>query len=368
MHTPQNESKYYPALTGVRALAAWAVYFHHYTPDATKVGDVIYSIAKELHVGVTLFFVLSGFLIHNRYADRVNLSYSFLVRYFSSRFSRIYPVFCVVVVLNCGYFTGQNYFSSGSFDWIILIKHIFLELTFLKGFSDNFKFIGVPPSWSLTVEETFYFLFPLIVVWLKHVSMRWIWLATVAIGFLLLLFGSWMNYHSFFSPWQFMVSYTFWGRATEFFIGMLLSVSMSNKKNVSQTNVGSWQTWSGIVGCFVGTYIISLFQDEGRSHGIFHVYGMATNNLFMPLAIGLLLKGLIFERSWLRFILSTKGMQLAGKASYVFYLIHVGFIYQIFYSWTQSNIVLFVAINVVSILVYLYFEKPCQYYISNKWI
>src|SRR6478735_4275673 len=56
-----------PALTGVRAIAMYLVFFHHFNPPESATGSFIRGLIKEGHLGVTMFFVLSGFLIAYRY-------------------------------------------------------------------------------------------------------------------------------------------------------------------------------------------------------------------------------------------------------------------------------------------------------------
>ena len=66
----------FPALTGIRALAAFMVYIHHYNPFSIEFfGKYIHDFFSEFHIGVTIFFVLSGFLICNRYFDEPNFSF-----------------------------------------------------------------------------------------------------------------------------------------------------------------------------------------------------------------------------------------------------------------------------------------------------
>ena len=59
---------YLPALTGVRALAAYLVFLHHFNPFQPQgVTQFLHRIVLEFHIGVPIFFVLSGFLITLRY-------------------------------------------------------------------------------------------------------------------------------------------------------------------------------------------------------------------------------------------------------------------------------------------------------------
>ncbi len=53
---------YFNALTGLRAMAAYMVYAHHFNPIPKNYA--VHGLVNELHIGVTLFFVLSGFLFH----------------------------------------------------------------------------------------------------------------------------------------------------------------------------------------------------------------------------------------------------------------------------------------------------------------
>lgn len=55
---------YYPALTGLRALAAWLVFVFHFNPFGQ--GSAGWWLAEQFSSGVGLFFVLSGFLITSR--------------------------------------------------------------------------------------------------------------------------------------------------------------------------------------------------------------------------------------------------------------------------------------------------------------
>ncbi len=134
---------YFKSLTGLRAVAAIFVCLHHYSKHFNLDDNVISKYFSECHIGVTIFFVLSGFLITARYlpvASTVPLKY-----YIAGRFSRIYPVFFAVTLL---YFILDPAFN---------LKSLFFNLTFLKGFYPPELFSGVRQGWSLTVEECFYF-------------------------------------------------------------------------------------------------------------------------------------------------------------------------------------------------------------------
>ena len=61
---------FFPALTGYRAIAAWIIFIYHFFPfNNPKIPDFIKNVIGEFHIGVDMFFVLSGFLITYRYID-----------------------------------------------------------------------------------------------------------------------------------------------------------------------------------------------------------------------------------------------------------------------------------------------------------
>ena len=88
----------FPELTGVRGLAATMVFWHHYVPAPSVVGAFLYSFLQEMHMGVSVFFVLSGFLIYLRHSSTESFHRVSLIRYCFHLFARIYPMYFLVVV------------------------------------------------------------------------------------------------------------------------------------------------------------------------------------------------------------------------------------------------------------------------------
>src|SRR5215207_8097819 len=84
-------------LTSLRMIAALLVFLHHYYPFAAEPRSANFwqSIALEGHIGVTVFFVLSGFLITLRYYNtfKSKPSREQLFDYIRKRIARIYPLY-----------------------------------------------------------------------------------------------------------------------------------------------------------------------------------------------------------------------------------------------------------------------------------
>ena len=88
-------------LTGIRAIAAFMVFFHHNNMfSEKKFGIFIHDFVKELHVGVTMFFVLSGFLICYRYYDNIEIrNKKWILIYIQNRIARIYPMYFIMTTI-----------------------------------------------------------------------------------------------------------------------------------------------------------------------------------------------------------------------------------------------------------------------------
>lgn len=85
------------------------------------------------------------------------------------------------------------------------------------------------------------------------------------------------------------------------------------------------------------------------------------------LGIAPLVWGLIFEDTWIRRFLGSKWMVLLGKSSYIFYLIHKGFIPVFINDYISDNkLIIFVLLNIISIILYYSMEEPLNRFIRNS--
>jgi peptidoglycan/LPS O-acetylase OafA/YrhL len=343
--------KYIPALTGLRAVAAYMVFIHHYIPAyKEELNSVVYGILNEMHVGVTIFFVLSGFLIANKYLFVSEANY---INYFVKRFARIYPVYILLTLLTLALKYGAYTIPND-----ILITN----LTLIKGYFKEFKFSGIAQTWSLTVEETFYLLVPFSFVLIRRNSNYLILIPaiTLAIGVTLVLSIGKLDYHGLFKSFNHLFNYTYFGRVIEFFTGIGLYYFM-NRNRIPSISISYTLLGVGII--ILSLAGIYLFKNDNVNYGIHTIGGMLINNIILPIfGISVLFIGLIRESTVLSKILATKTFEILGKASYIFYLIHMGVLTDVIMNFLNSettNIALtFFTINVVSILLYYSIEKP----------
>lgn len=376
-------NSYIPALTGVRAIAAFLVFFHHFNQ-----ADFIYPIRRtlnEFHMGVTMFFVLSGFLICMRYYDTCEISSDWFRKYIKNRIARIYPMYALLTLFTflIAFTFGAEPSVMAGFGSPILL--VLLNIFFVRGFFDDLKFTGVGQGWSLTVEESFYFLAPLFFVKMKK-NMRNIILLPLLLlgaGTLLVLIFSNFNFYGFFGNFTFMFLYTFLGRCVEFFIGMGLALIILKADEADRKT--PLFTILGILGIAGSIGILACLPLDGREYGLYHPFGIFTNNVVLPIGIALFYFGVIKEASFVRRFLSTDTMQLLGKSSYIFYLLHIGVIANFTKEWTWVGIdkmfnwmyengmdwfpehvndtllyigIVFIVLNLISIVLYKSIEEP----------
>lgn len=350
---PEKNSLRYDALTGVRALAAFLVFLHHNNHFPRSF--FVHSLVNEFHTGVTIFFVLSGFLIAHRYMDLPGFHFR---TYMVNRLARIYPVFFLLTVLT---FWLKDGLSS---NLVLLV----LNLTFLKGFSEEFIRSGIWQAWSLSVEASFYLLAPVFFLLIRF-RQHFLWflpLIMVCLGLALVMLFSGLGPHGFFASFHFMLIYTFFGRSCEFFSGIGLAVLMKKGFSVN----GKLSTYAGLAGICLCIFLISLFGNETES-GIIHPAGIILNTLILPLiGIGPLFYGLIREKTIVSNILGSRPFVLLGKSSYVFYLLHAGTIQSLFPAFCPEHKLLsfilhFLLLNVLSILIFTLIEEPLNNFIRR---
>jgi peptidoglycan/LPS O-acetylase OafA/YrhL len=147
------------SLDGLRCLCIMAVLWHHGSVWGTMATQA--PLLTRGFLGVDFFFVLSGFLITTlllREAAR-NGQFS-LSAFYRRRFLRIVPVYFFLVTAISVYFVwvkGQEQYAG-------LVPYYYLFLA-------NFLSSDIPmlaPTWSLSVEEQYYLVWPLLLMLLPQ--------------------------------------------------------------------------------------------------------------------------------------------------------------------------------------------------------
>ena len=155
----KNKVKHYPALDGLRGLAILLVIFYH------NFGFINYSVFGW--VGVDLFFVLSGFLITAILLNTVNAE-NYLKNFYARRILRIFPLYCLSLII---FLFILPYFFPLKAQAQFYLDHQWWYWLYLQNWLLSFHF-PITTSylnhyWSLAVEEQFYLIWPLIILWLR---------------------------------------------------------------------------------------------------------------------------------------------------------------------------------------------------------
>lgn len=116
-------------------------------------------------LGVTFFFVLSGYILSLNYLDKFQRGTADLKSFFVARFARIYPLYIVSVVMCVPYvFTNPSLSSYGHHITELRANPLSAALMYLLGaeshWSNKVGRLTVLPSWSISTEFFFYLLFP----------------------------------------------------------------------------------------------------------------------------------------------------------------------------------------------------------------
>src|SRR5271155_898494 len=119
---PPSSNHHVPALDGVRFMAALCVLLGHAIsilqsdPNAPIEGILEFLLGNLAGLGMTLFFILSGFVIHLNYRETAGLGRGGTARFLIARFARLYPLYILVF----GYAFGELLWALGYFDGHVL--------------------------------------------------------------------------------------------------------------------------------------------------------------------------------------------------------------------------------------------------------
>jgi len=391
------EANYVPALTGVRAMAAYLVFISHFCDQFDEnFPHLLQRFLGEFHIGVSLFFVLSGFLITFRYYDKFKgLSGEWFKQYLKNRVARIYPMYALLTIAAFVY-----YFVSK--DPVIIggdqnantnpILLLVLNITFLRGFFYQFWNTGIAQGWSLTVEECFYFSAPIIFLIAKKYHKFYIQpLIITAFAVSIFLIFRNVNFYGFFGNIYFVLLYTFFGRCFEFFVGVQLAKIVLKKGFGRKTKFNI--TYPAFLMIFVCVLVMALQTPvKPWIAGLESPVGVFTNNYVLCICVAFFFYGLLTEETLFKRFLALPFIELLGKASYIFYLIHLGWMYKLIssafnalndsvfklydkwgvdwhspfeYNWLNL-LYAFIVLNAVSVTLFKLIEEPLNHYIRKS--
>lgn len=134
-------------ITFTRFVAALAIVISHFNKDLFLYHlPYVSEVFLRANVGVSYFFILSGFIMIIAYHRKERIGYA---DFYRNRFARIYPLYVIGLLL---YFITRHSGFNG--------YNLVLYLSGLQSWIPGKAMILNFPGWSISVEFLFYLLFP----------------------------------------------------------------------------------------------------------------------------------------------------------------------------------------------------------------
>lgn len=345
-----------PALTGLRAIAAWwVVAYHVRNLFSAYASPEMMGFLAAGYTAVDLFFILSGFVIYLNYAPRLTPTRASVADFAVRRLARIYPLHLLILLAMVGYVFVLWQFDDDPLNATYSLQQLALHLLLVQGWGFTDLIGWNIPSWSISTEALAYLSFPLI-------------------AFL----GGWQR-----RPTWLLI-------AAPILVALLLHAVFEAR---GDAKLGDDIPANGLVRCIlqfaIGTMLCELYlRWRHRGAGLSVVLLGATTvlvggfvafgwpeTLAIPLAWTTLVLGLALW-PWERFnVLAARPLVYLGDISYSTYLVHyfafILFKHLFIPTWssvTPATAILFFAIVfLLSALLYRGFERPAQRWVIDRW-
>jgi len=402
------------SLTGLRFLAALSVAVAHGAAVTLRLEGSPYMLKEWLEstagFGMTLFFVLSGFVIHFNYRDLiVDRGFSGVAQFLWARFARLYPLFFLILMIDI--LLGSSLYSAlagnpADFAAVLRALPYFLLLvqSWVYSVIEQNALIyqigrNVPLTWSISTEWFFYLAYPGVLYFILRIrrpatiltaalvwSAAWILLVSMLFdrspemtAWAVARFGevadttksiqdSFFRWLLYFSPYL---------RIGEFVLGCLtaqLFLSLQDRE------IGSAEAKLAAVIGWIAVVTIPLFLYLEYAPGSDNFLVKLSFNYGLAPSIAILIFCSARYDSCLSRFLSTRSMVMAGEASYSIYLIHM-LIYFNFVGLTPPLpatglitavmiirlVFLLVLIILISLGLHAYFEAPARDWLRAFW-
>ncbi|MCQ9636415.1 acyltransferase [Chryseobacterium sp. WG23] len=331
-------------ITFTRFLAAMAIVISHFNKDMFlyKI-DYISNIFLKANVGVSYFFILSGFIMIIAYHKKDRINY---FDYYKNRFARIYPLYVLGLLLYLvTRYSGFSFYKA------------FLYLLGFQSWIPGEAMILNFPGWSISVEFLFYLLFPLLYNHFYSKGNKSIWVITIIIWIvtqvICSLYAVSQYYEGPHTESHELLYYFPLMHINEFLVGNLAGLFFV--KNHKQKNYDV-----PVIVIFLLILLALIFVPLFYHNGLMAL-------LFIPLIV-LISK----NNGTLTRIFSLKPLEYLGEASYAVYITHIPVLYILReilepYNLGIDNIfwIYMGTLIITSALFYQFIEKPLRDYLKK---
>ena len=341
---------YRPEIDGLRAIAVIAVILYHAQINFFE--NIFFSGG---FIGVDIFFVISGYLITSLIIKELLQTNKFSFLYFyERRFRRLIPVlfFVMLASLPLGWFlllpTSFVEFSKSIISSIAFGSNFFFYFSEIQYAAEDSFLKPFLHTWSLSVEEQFYIIFPLLFVFLFKYLKKNIFYVIIIFIIISILFANTLSLSN-----QSLSFYILPTRGWELLSGSLLAyLEYTKGKNASKPIIKELLTTTGLV-------LIILSFVYFTDNTLHPSYLTIVPILGVCIIIWFADKSTLVGK-----ILSTKIFVGLGLISYSLYLWH----YPSFafarigenFETLESKILIIFLTIILSILSFFLIEKPCR--------
>jgi peptidoglycan/LPS O-acetylase OafA/YrhL len=353
-----------PALTSLRFFAAFhVVIFHLLATQVVRGPEWFQKLSSVGYVGVSFFFVLSGFILVYTYAGRT-LS---LKDFWRARFARIYPAYAFSLLFTAPFF----FFVVLKLDIPFFVwpkAHLKLAsglvVTLLQAWVPAAALTWNPVAWSLSVEAFFYLLFPFLILILIRRSQPQLlliaaasWLASLALSTSYMVLNpdhlTVINSDVLGAFWLNAIKFHPLARLPEFLLGMACGFLFLRSRRDSKLALP-------LVLFGVAGFGIVVYFGDAIPYSVLHTALLAP-------AFAAIVYGFALRPRW-GTLLENRLLVLCGDASYSLYLLHSMIMGMYFHTSTGqlrfqsfSGVFVFVLLAIgVSALVYRFIEEPAR--------
>ena len=209
-------------LTFLRFIAAILVVIYHYGKNIYPFNlGFIHGLVDRGAVYVSFFFVLSGFVLHLTYANKMPTLRVFYLK----RVARIVPIYFASIILTFVAFS----LSGRPFPPLDPLIQLTMINAWIPKYALVFNYVG----WSISVEIFFYLIFPVWVVFFRRTNSAILYIATLGLLILTQLTSMYFSEHTL------AVSFHPLFHLNSFLIGMLAGRVYLNSKQSNLPNIYS---------------------------------------------------------------------------------------------------------------------------------
>jgi peptidoglycan/LPS O-acetylase OafA/YrhL len=314
---PRGKSQLRP-LTSLRFFAALGVVMYHFGgPLFGHAPRAAVNVFAAGYVGVSFFFVLSGFVLAYAYNDLDSRNITAVRSFLSARVARIYPAYLLSIVLCAPFAVAAVRSANSAVDAPTrLVGSGLAALGVLQGWFPNSVSVWNFPAWSLSVELFLYLTFPYAIARIRGVKTSAALFVTLTLTLVSALFfavaerASQTGQASLISQIAAHTPLPF-GHVPQFLFGIVVGVYFSRER----ASLEAPQAGAISIASLLGILMV-LIESPHVPHAFIE------NGLLAPL-FGALIFGLACGGGPLAAILSPSWLVKLGDASYAIYVLQV---------------------------------------------